>query len=186
MIFRRIALVMVVLLCLFAAFAFVQMRRGQLFVPNSIAYCMMSLPFFWVIPIVFATILAMAFSSCFRLHISFFNLPSNRAKSILSMANFAIRTVAAFLRAVTIELGKRFNLLAFTALFRQLRLPFFGNAFALTGLANMACFCYSSFRHDQFLTNWLCFEPPQGLPLCGFLYYRGNQPTNQVVFGNKS
>ena len=38
-------------------------------------------------------------------------------------------------------------------------------------LANTTAFCYGLLRHNQFLTNWLCFEPLEGQSLCGSLYY---------------
>ena len=177
-ILRGIAFVVMIFLCLFATLTYLSFGWTHFAVADRVTYCMSGMSFFGTLLVIFAAIFAVGFLSCFRLHVSFFDCHAYWTKAILAMANFAVFRMPVFFAAVAIKFRKQFNLLASETFLRRLRFPFIRNTtpiacFTDIAFAFLAGFNYNGFRHDQFPKNWLCYKPPQGRPLCGFLYYRG-------------
>ena len=189
----------VVLFCLFTTSTFESISSWQSAPDDGIFYSRFGFFFFGmplcILPVSLAlTCLALlrlpvsfpAFFTRYRSGISqgnpaigrsaFYSLPIFSPVKIV--ANLTIRSKAIIHTPILIKLGKWLNFFASAALFRYLRFPFIRNTtpiacFTDIAFAFLAGFNYNGFRHDQFPKNWLCYKPPQGRPLCGFLYYRG-------------
>lgn len=120
------------------------------FMLNCFSIPCLTLSVFFGLPIFLVGFFMSCFAFC-ALVISFVNSLAFCCFSICSVTQFAVFRMAVFFGPVLVKFRKR--------------LVFF---------AVRTRFCYKWFSHNQFLTNWLCFEPLQTRYLCGSAYNIGN------------
>lgn len=172
--FLGIALIVMVLLCLFSAVASqsCNMRQASVFYGMIDSFpCLISIWMFFLVsmddyfefvcflvyPVLLYSMRHLAIAIASSSSFSTILITSVRHDSLLTLvvrsfifaaAVFALSSITIFGRMSFVEIRKWLNCLALRALF-----------------------CYGWFRHNQFLTNWLCFEPLESQPLYGSFYY---------------
>lgn len=188
--FWCIAFVMVVFLCSFSTFAFESIWTRQVSTSDSnhygsFSFSSLRIPFYPFLSGGFAfyglLIPPEAYLARIRLEVLFY--PS---LAVVGLAVFPLRLVfisfssfalGIFTAAFAMNFFAHFGLLVKFLANRTRGLPSISCPSILPKfrkwfnfLASAALLRYGSFRHNQFPKNWLCFEPPQGRSLCGFLY----------------
>jgi len=157
---------MMILFGLFTTITFVVACRRHSVSKNSIINCIFSFPFLWILnAITFITLSCIFTSIIFSVIFLAFKTTSPPSTilsmefsasfclkmlfAVLFLANFTICLITKRIISAYIEFTKRFNFFAFGALL-----------------------CYDLLRHNQFLNNWLCYEPVAARTAVGSLYYR--------------
>ncbi len=143
--FFGIAIVMVVMLRLIATFTFYGSDLWQCAISHgasnsltSEAFCLMA---GYVLFLGSPALIACPVTTPIYKHL----LACVRCLLICEMANITMSYATVLGPVVPVKLRNVFNFIALRTLF-----------------------CYDGFRHNQFPKNWLCFEPLESQPLCGF------------------
>ena len=164
-IFGLVSATMVIMFCLLATRTSQRLNIGQSAISNNILYYPVGFVMFGIIyaPLFFAfgciiyTFLSLSKSFSYNfispfLLVAFLSSLPFFALMIYFVAyqytGLALGMVPIFLASVFIKLGKWLGLLAFVTVL-----------------------CYDCFRHNQFLSNWLCLEPLVAQTTGGSFYY---------------
>ena len=175
----------VIIMGLLTAFAFKSIGAWEFATGNSITYRACGpLPFGIILAIVFlgsSELFCLGISCLISLLVSF--VFGDFEVSLLVIAGFLfvafsivaligfvfIASLISFRTHFTLRIKSILSTLVFIELINFLEL-----------LAVPASFCYNSLRHGFFLCKKLCFEPLEGQPLCGSLYYIRTQTKCQI------
>lgn len=144
---------------------------------HGIAYCIMSLiPIRMIVAIPFLCVFMLNCFSIFRLTLPvFFGLPVSLVGPFMPCLAFWTVGISFFNNLAVGRFSIRFMaylaIAGMTIFFRSILVKFRQR---LVFFAMGTWFWYSWFSHNQFLNNWLCFEPLQTQYLCGSAYNIGN------------
>lgn len=173
-----ISLMVMILFCLFATRAFINMGWLHFTQGDRVAYSAAGLTFLAVFNIIsFATLFVffrfqVFLAGSFLRGLTFFTLP--KSFTFLSFAIFSHICKLIFLRLISFAvcfatiltmIPKTIPRVLILVKFRKV----------LDYFAFRASFCYGLIRHGFFLHEKLCLEPLQAQYLCGSLYYTTNE-----------
>ncbi len=163
--FRRIAFMMVILLCLFGTITALQgIGPRQFACFNSSINSVLGFYRFGMTITVFAGSFLVGNFAFFTLRVLFSNNLTFFASLVFSgfyeVANFAIRAITNWATVSFMKFWKQFGL-----------------------FTSATSFCYSLLRHNQFLTNWLCLGPAAAHTVVGSLCYNRSSSVCQLNQG---